>query len=96
MLYFETKDSERCYNKEYFQDMMSDNGLREMQVYAAKRVTGQGIFYCHEHQEVGESGIGDCGNGCKNYSPRNKKNGRCKHSGYCYEHGELVTIKRSK
>jgi hypothetical protein len=42
--------------------------------------------------EVGEVGEG-CGNSCKDYKPRNGKNGRCIHSGYCYVPAEEILVK---
>jgi len=90
--YFETKDSEICHNIEYFYDMMRLEELTEMEVFEAKVEFGTGLFWCNKFREVGEVGEG-CGKMCKEYKPRNDKNGRCIHSGNVYECCEKVKIK---
>lgn len=82
-----------CLELSAIKDMARSQGLKEVEVVKAKRVTGQGFFYCIEHGFCGEVGEG-CGTLCKEYEPRNRKNGRCINSGYCYEHtDEKRTIK---
>jgi len=90
--FFENIDSETCYTKEHFQNMMKVEVLTEMTVLEAHRMTGEGFFYCKVHYECMEVGSG-CGNDCNSYKARNGKSGRCINSGYCYERGEEVTLK---
>lgn len=84
-MYYFKKNDENCYTKEYHLDFMRDNGLRKMEVFEAKAETGTGYFFCKEFQETGESYQETCGKICGKYSPRNGKNGRCRHSGFVYE-----------
>lgn len=94
--YFETKDSEMCYSKEYFQNLMEERELTEITVFGAKIETGSGFFFCKEFYAVGEVN-GTCGKFCSKYNPRNGKSGRCKHSGYFYDNtGEKVILKLKK
>jgi len=85
-LYFSKLDDERCYQ---LKDIIEDaQGLEmtDIEVTEAKRITGQGFFYCPKLGYSGEVEGSGCGKAfCKDYSPRNSKNGRCRYSGYCYE-----------
>ena len=82
--YFSKLDDERCYALRDIIEDANNQGLDEIEVTEAERVTGRGFFYCRKFKEVGDVG-GICGKQCSEYSPRNGKNGRCRHSGYCYE-----------
>lgn len=85
-LYFSEQISEEnCYPLSYFKQEMKDNGLSKMTVFEAKADKSNDYFYCKEYNEVGEKSEGGCGKVCDKYKPRNGKNGRCAHSGYCYE-----------
>ena len=84
-----TLDEERCYTKDTIKDMMRSSGIDEVEVFKAKRLIGEGFYYCTHFGEAGDSGDGFCGMTCKEYTPRNRKNGRCRHSGYCYEPTEF-------
>lgn len=85
---------EACYRLETIKDLAKMDGIKEVEVFKAKRVTGEGHYYCTFFGEPGDSSDGNCGKQCIEYSPRNGKNGRCRHSGYCYEKaGEKRTIK---
>ena len=90
--YFETKYSENCHSIDYFYDMMRLEELSEMEVFEAKIEYKTGFFWCNKFWELGEVGEG-CGKICKEYKPRNGKNGRCVHSGPVYECGKKVKIK---
>ena len=65
----------------------------ERMVFPAEIVYGSEFFWCDEFMEVGETGE-SCGKECKKYSPRNGKNGRCRHHKNCYTHADKpITIK---
>ena len=91
-LYFQNDDSEYAFSIDYFKEYMRNNNLKEMKVFEAKIETGARFFFCREFGEVGEVGE-SCGTICQEYSPRNGKNGRCRHSAHVYEKGEPVLIK---
>lgn len=93
-LYFcDAIDESGCYKLKDLIDMAKHEFL-EIEVIEAKRITGDGYFYCTYYGECGISGDGECGKICEQYRPRNGKNGRCRHSGYCYEHADKkITIK---
>jgi len=92
--YFRPDDDEYCYTEEGIKEYMQENCIKEMNVYKAKRVTGEGVFYCKKFQEPGMAREA-CGKfDCESYIPNNGKRGRCKHYGYCYEpSNEIITIK---
>jgi len=70
---------------------MKKHNLKEMKVFKAIREKDSGFMFCRYYNEVGE--IGECGRSCKNYKPRNKIKGICKHYSFVYEPGKLVLIK---
>ena len=70
---------------------MYDNELTELTVYEAKVARGVDMLYCSAYHDMGEKGC--CGKGCSKYSPRNGKNGICKHNRPVYEEGKKVTLK---
>jgi hypothetical protein len=90
--YFYDKDDEFCHNLSDIKDRIFDDELTEKKVFEAKRETGNATFFCKKQQFVGESGQ-HCGKECEYYKPRNGKNGRCIHSGYCYYPDKEVLIK---
>lgn len=94
--YFLNKDSEMCYTKDHFIDLMKDNDLTEIEVYPAKMVKGESYSWCTELQDAIETGRGDCGRSCDDYKPRNGKNGRCRFSKNCYEPDEKPIILKLK
>jgi len=86
-LYFE-QGSEECYSLAHHIDNMRLFDYDHLVLFEAKRDTGSGYFFCTFHMEVGEVSEGGCGRMCEGYDPRNKKNGRCRHAGYCYDQTE--------
>ena len=85
-LYFSKLDDERCYTLYDIINDANNCGLDEIEVSEAKRVTGQGFFYCMKYKYLVDSReTSICGKLCEDYSPRNGKNGRCRYSSYCYE-----------
>ena len=91
--YFLNNDSEHCYTLDVIKDMMRANEEIERMVFPAEIVYGSEFFWCDEFMEVGETGE-SCGKECKKYSPRNGKNGGCRHHKNCYTHADKpITIK---
>ena len=76
-------EEERCYSLKHIKEMMEEDNILEMDVFEAEIDYSGGHFYCREFGEVGEVGE-SCGKFCDKYSPRNGKNGRCRHSTNCY------------
>jgi len=92
--YFEYLDSENCFTKEHFIELMEGRCISELKVYLAKIMYGSGYFYCQKYGETGESSEGTCGKWCESYKPRNGKNGRCKYHSNPYEASDKpITIK---
>ena len=92
--YFYEEEGEACYPLESIKDMIASDGLKEREVWIAKRVTGEGWAWCNMNCSPIERGDGNCGGiVCKDYKPRNGISGICKHQGYCYEPIEKVLIK---
>lgn len=94
-LYFSELDDLCCYTLKDIKLDMEYEQIGELEVTEAKRVTGESYFFCTINQEIGEVGQ-DCGKQCSQYKPRNSKNGRCRYSGYCYEHTDKKRIIRIK
>lgn len=82
--YFSDHNDERCYTIKFMLEWMKDEGMENLTVYPAKMMVGDGYFFCTFYRECGLVGEG-CGKVCKEYLPRNGKNGRCKYSNNCYE-----------
>jgi len=77
---------------------MKENGINQMQAFEAKIEHNTGYFFCRHFLEVGEVGQG-CGKRCKQYKPRNGKNGRCINSANVYEHTDksiIINLKTHK
>jgi len=87
-------NDENCYTKKDIIEMMKEEGLTVTEIFPAKMVTGESYFWCSLFQDVGEVGE-SCGRECTGYSPRNGKNGRCKHSKNCYEPADEPIILKS-
>ena len=92
MKYFYDEHEPFCVDLDEIRERMMDDGLTEKEVYKAERSVGEGFFWCSKYGEAGESSDSGCGEGCKDYEPRNGKNGRCKHSGHCYNYGDKILI----
>ena len=91
--YFYDEGDEYCVTLDNIKDKISDDDLKEKEVFKAKPLYGEGLFYCKVVGEVGSVGDSGCGKDCSDYKPRNGKNGRCIHSGLVYEFGDPITIK---
>ena len=83
--YFADWDDLGCHTLDTHLDHMEKYGVSKMDVYEAKAEFGSGYFFCQEYGVVGEQDGMTCGKICDKYKPRNGKNGRCVHNGYCYE-----------
>jgi hypothetical protein len=95
IFYFESNNSEICYSEDYFQDLMNFEGWSEMDVVEAIPERIPGVFWCNVHCFCGENTAHTCGRQCREYKPRNGKNGRCRHhSVNLFTHGNPVTLKR--
>ena len=95
--YFKHRDSEICKTKAYFDIYMEQNKLTEIEVFEAEpEIIGGGIFWCKEHLFCGDGTTDTCGKAnCKDYEPRNKISGGCKHhTHWLYSHGNKITLKR--
>jgi hypothetical protein len=91
----EDNEEDGAYLKKQIIEDMKEEGIAELKIFEAQRMTGIGYFYCTELMEVAEVGEG-CGKFCKDYKPRNGKNGRCRFSGFCYEPIDKFEIIRLK
>lgn len=81
-------DDEKIYSLDDLYENLIDDERETLFVTNATPCYGQGVFYCSFFNEVGETRNGGCGNSCKDYKPRNGKNGRCRFSKNCYETGK--------
>lgn len=93
--YFEARDSENCFLKGHFVDLMKEGGIKEMEVFPARIEYGVDYFWCEIWGEVGEKGD-QCGRFCGEYKPRNGKNGRCCHQRHCYTPDEKPIVIKLK
>lgn len=83
--YYFRKGEDHCYKIESHLAWMIENGIKEMDVYLAKRETQSDCFYCKHFNEIGEKSEGGCGKSCEAYKPKNGKSGACVHLGNMYE-----------
>jgi len=86
-------DDENCFDYQEIVEFCNENNLNQITVFEAKRVTGEGVFYCDFFNTSGYVEDSGCGRFCEKYEPLNGKNGRCKHSKYCYERGKKINLK---
>ena len=94
--YFKHSDSEICKTVVYFYRYMEQNNLTEIEVFKAEpEIIGGGVFWCKEHLFCGDGTTETCGkSNCKDYEPRNKISGVCKHHTHrLYTHGDKITLK---
>lgn len=87
-------DDAFCYNLKYFKeeiikerDEIPVEITHHILLREAKITFGDGTFYCKEFGFCGTVYDSGCGSDCKEYAPRNKRSGRCRHSSNCYEPG---------
>lgn len=93
-LYFESEESEQCFDEEYFQDLMRYSSLNEIEVFKAVKYKEPACYWCNRIGTWGLKSDKDCGKICINYSPRNGKSGCCKYySNVFYEWGDKVVLK---
>ena len=90
--FFPGLDAEFCQTLGDIRCDMIAESLEQMTVYKAVRSIGEGLFWCKENGEAGSTTDSGCGRDCTDYKPRNGKNGRCLHSGFCYEHGQAFIL----
>ena len=91
--YFASKDAEFCHELDHHLDELRMDGGGEHTLYLARPIPTKDFFWCHAHQECGESRQG-CGRECDHYAPRNGKSGRCRHHGHCYENTDETLVIR--
>ena len=93
--YFQYNDSEMCYDEDYFQSIMDDEGLNELEVFDAIPETIKGVFWCKEQMFCGDDTQDTCGKQCFDYEPRNGKSGCCKHhTHWLRTHGNKIELTR--
>ena len=96
-LYFLNLTDEKAHSRGWFDKLMSEYGLTEIEVYLAvsERAIG-GFFWCKKFEILGDCTEPRCGTiNCKEYIARNGKNGVCKYnSGWVYTKGEKLILKR--
>ena len=86
--YFFGEDEEYCYAIKHFDIQLVESREDFIILKEAVITKGNGFYFCKEFGEVGEAGDGQCGKICKEYKPRNGKNGRCVNSHNTYEVGD--------
>lgn len=95
--YFRTKNDEYCYNKLYFDYIMEENGIENIEVYEAVQERIKNVFWCiHLNYIVDANDYNPCGKICGSYDPRNGKSGICNHhSKILYTRGKKITLKKT-
>ena len=92
--YFESIDSEICYNEDYFFENMIDEGKGEIEVFEAVPEKMTDVFWCKAEMFCGDNSGDTCGKQCPSYKPRNGKSGCCKHyTKHLYTPGGKITLK---
>jgi hypothetical protein len=88
--YFESQDSEMCYTLDYFLEKAEDEGYDKIELFEAVEDRGSGFLFCGAYDAVAEEG--SCGLKCKEYKPKNGRNGACIFRGKVYSLGEKKTF----
>lgn len=89
-----SKLNESCYPLRHYKALMIEENCDTLELTEAKIDPSSGYYFCVEYLEIGEVGEG-CGKSCKDYKPRNEKNGRCRHHRHTYyETDKKITITR--
>ena len=83
MNYFISKEDDICTSKSGVKDYLTENGLLEIEVFEAKRITNDVYFFCKKYNDSFLKGV--CGNYCDGYIPKNGKSGCCLYFRNCYE-----------
>ena len=78
-LYFNSKDSEFCYDINYWVQYLKSEKLDSIELFEAKSEKMEDYFFCQKLLEWGGKNEGTCGGSCEWYTPRNGKSGCCKH-----------------
>lgn len=92
-LYFAPLISDEfAYTLERIKEKMLDFELNEVLAYKAVREYNSDFFYCKQFGEVCAKHSFTCSKECKEYTPKNGKNGCCKYVGYLYVKGEELII----
>lgn len=78
--------------KSYLVSKMKEYGIRSISVSEAIREVDTDYFFCTASEEVGTKKESVCGKLCKDYRPRNKKNGCCKYRRFCYAQGKEMIL----
>jgi hypothetical protein len=94
--YFYKHDNEECYTLDYFKDQMlkHEGHTASIEIRQAKKDKDSYYFWCNQYLLAGEKG--ECGKICEDYSPRNKKNGICRHHRSAYEPTDQIFILEKK
>jgi hypothetical protein len=80
LLYWsEVIDEEHVFPMSRFLIEMKEQGIKELKVFKVKPEIIPDVFYCHYVDEFCMKSDEPCGKTCEEYSPRNGKNGRCRH-----------------
>ena len=87
---------EFAYPIEYWKEYMEENELYEIKLSKAVIEYNTEYFFCREFHEVGLKENSGCGKDCEKYSPRNGKNGRCKHSANCYTRSDEEIVLKNQ
>lgn len=76
-----SENSELCYPLEYYKDMLDDN-CKEI-ILDEEEINKNEDRYCSMHDFF--TSEGDCGfKNCRDYEPKNRKNGICVHKTFSY------------
>jgi hypothetical protein len=93
--YFRNSYSEKCYNKPYFDAIMKEKGLVDMEVFEAIPDKVPGFFWCKKFEMLGDKSEHTCNKlNCHEYFPANGKRGPCKHfTGKVFSKGDKIILK---
>ena len=92
-VYFENEESEDAYYEDYFQNLMKENGLTEMQVIEADLVTeaDEHFVFCKDTDECYPKN--ECNIHCLAYQATSKDEQKCIFKGELYVPGNPITLK---
>lgn len=92
-LYFQDENSEHAYSEDFFQRLMSDENLTEIEVFEAIVVPEdkEEFVFCKDTDCCYEKS--ECGKHCSAYEAISSENDKCSNKGIYCEFGDKVILK---
>lgn len=96
-LYFKDEESEICYGRKHWENIMEQQDVTELELREAIKSDIPGVFWCKKQEFSSDKSEFHCGKQCSDYVPKNGVSGCCVHySTVLYECGEKIILKSNR